>query len=175
MAEQYSVEAFLKATDQGFTKTFENAGQSVSNLEKSTGGFTSGFKTAMATAVTATAAAATAFAAFGVNAAANTQAVQAQFTQTFGELEGEAKSSVDALGKEFGMVPNRIKPAFAQTTAQFKGLGLDTAAAMEQASKATTVAADASAFYDTSMEGAQSALNSFIKGKIVAPCYSNAA
>ena len=175
MAEQYSVEAFLKATDQGFTKTFQEAGDAVGAMEKKTAGFTDGFKNVMKTATIAAAGAATAFAAFGVNAAANTQAVNAQFTQTFGELEGEAKASVDALGKEFGMVPNRIKPAFAQTTAQFKGLGLDTAAAMDQASKATTVAADASAFYDTSMEGAQSALNSFIKGKIVAPCYSNAA
>ena len=164
MAEQYSVEAFLKATDQGFTKTFQEAGDAVGAMEKKTAGFTDGFKNVMKTATIAAAGAATAFAAFGINAAANTQAMQAQFTQTFGDLEDEAESSVDALGKEFGMVPNRIKPAFAQTTAQFKGLGLDTAAAMEQASKATTVAADASAFYDTSMEGAQSALNSFIKG-----------
>ena len=164
MAEQYSVEAFLKATDQGFTKTFQEAGDTVGTLEKKTAGFTDGFKNVMKTATIAAAGAATAFAAFGINAAANTQAMEAQFTQTFGELEGEAKSSVDALGKEFGMVPERITPAFTQMTAKFKGLGMDTEAAMEQAAKATTVAADASAFYDTSMEDAQSSLNSFVNG-----------
>lgn len=99
-----------------------------------------------------------------VEAAASTQALNAQFSQTFGNLESEAQKSVDSLGKEFGMVPERIKPAFSQTTAQFKGLGLSTKEAMNQASTATKVAADASAFYDKSMEDAQSALNSFIKG-----------
>ena len=50
MAEQYSVEAFLKATDQGFTKTFQEAGDTVGTLEKKTAGFTDGFKNVMKTA-----------------------------------------------------------------------------------------------------------------------------
>lgn len=99
-----------------------------------------------------------------IEAAASAQAIKAQFEQTFGEQAGLASKSIDLLSNEFGMLPNRIKPAFTQTTAQFKGLGLDTKEAMGEASKATRIAADASAFYDKSMESAQASLNSFIKG-----------
>lgn len=68
------------------------------------------------------------------------------------------------MGKEFGMLPNRLKPAFTTTTSMFKGLGLSTEEAMGQAEIAVTAAADAAAFYDKSYEEANSALNSFIKG-----------
>lgn len=99
-----------------------------------------------------------------VEAAATAQAVDAQFEQTFGDIENKAQATVEKLGNEFGMVPNRIKPAFAQVTSMFKGLGLTTEEAMQQAERATTLSADAAAFYDKSMEDAQGSLTSFIKG-----------
>ena len=119
---------------------------------------------AIGVAVKAAGVAAGAFGVFGIGAAASSQAIGAQFSQTFGDLEGEAQSSVDALGDQFGMLPNRIKPAFTQMSAKFKGLGLSTEDAMGQAAKATTIAADASAAFDTSMESAQGSLNSFVNG-----------
>jgi ElaB/YqjD/DUF883 family membrane-anchored ribosome-binding protein len=99
-----------------------------------------------------------------VNAAADLQALNAQFEQVFQDLGDMAQDTVNDLGKQFGMLPNRIKPSFTQTTSMFKGLGLDTEEAMSQAENAVTLVADAAAFYDKSFEDANSALNSFIKG-----------
>jgi len=99
-----------------------------------------------------------------IEAAASAQAMQAQFEQVFGNMQRQAQGVVNDLGKSFGMVPNRIKPAFTQMTSMFKGLGLDTNEAMKQAEIAVTLVADAAAFYDKSFEEANEALNSFIKG-----------
>ena len=110
-----------------------------------------------------------------VEAAAGAKALQAQFEQVFGDGQELAEDAVNGMAKEFGMLPNRIKPSFTSTTSMFKGLGLSTEEAMGQATKAVTIASDAAAFYNMSYENANGALSSFIKGKIVAPCYSNAA
>ncbi|MGX8233948.1 hypothetical protein [Bacillus subtilis] len=99
-----------------------------------------------------------------VEAAASAQAIQAQFEQVFGDSQGAATKAINGMAKEFGMLPNRIKPSFTSTTSMFKGLGLSTEEAMEQATKAVTMASDAAAFYDMSYENANGALNSFIKG-----------
>lgn len=99
-----------------------------------------------------------------ISAAGEAQAMNSQFTQTFGELEPAAQSAVDSLATQFGMVPNRVKPAMSQMTSMFKGLGLDTESAMAKASDAVTITADAAAFYDKSFEDANSALTSFVKG-----------
>lgn len=99
-----------------------------------------------------------------VNAAAKAKAMNAQFEQVFGDMQTGAQKTIDGLGKDFGMLPNRIKPAFSQMTSMFKGLGMDTETAMEVAGDAVTMTADAAAFYDKSFEDANGALNSFIKG-----------
>lgn len=99
-----------------------------------------------------------------VEAAASAQAIQTQFEQVFGDSQGAASKAINGMAKEFGMLPNRIKPSFTSTTSMFKGLGLSTEEAMEQATKAVTMASDAAAFYDMSYENANGALNSFIKG-----------
>ena len=164
MSESYSIVAKLKAVDEGFSKTFGQAESIVKGFDGKVTAAMGNIGRVVGAAAKVTAAIGTAFGTFGISAAGNAEAVDAQFTQTFGDLEGEAQKSVDGLSKEFGMLPNRIKPAFSQTTAQFKGLGLSTADAMKQATTATNIAADASAFYDTSMESAQSSLSSFIKG-----------
>lgn len=114
-----------------------------------------------------------------VQSAAGAQALGAQFEQVFGDAQKDAQSLIDGLGKDFGMVPNRIKPAMTQMTSMFKGLGMDTEDAMGTATDAVTMAADAAAFYDKEFSEAQSALNSFIKGnyegKFFAPRYRNVA
>lgn len=99
-----------------------------------------------------------------IEEAAEAQAITAQFEQVFGDVQGGAQTMVNDLGKSFGMVPERIKPAFTQMTSMFKGLGLSTEDAMGQAETAVTLAADAAAFYDKSYEDANASLNSFIKG-----------
>lgn len=99
-----------------------------------------------------------------VEAAASAKAIQAQFDQVFGDVSGIAQKTIEGLGKEFGMLPNRLKQPFTNATSMFKGLGMSTEDAMAQAEKAVTAAADAAAFYDVSYEQANGALNSFIKG-----------
>lgn len=99
-----------------------------------------------------------------IEAGASAQAVNAQFDQVFGKLRGNAEKTVNSLGKEFGMVPERLKPAFSMMTSQFKGLGYDTKEAMSMAKDGITMVADSAAFYDMSFEDANAALNSFIKG-----------
>lgn len=99
-----------------------------------------------------------------VEAAANAQAMKAQFEQVFGDMQKDAQKTIDEMGKNFGMLPNRIKPAMSMMTSMFKGLGMDTTEAMATAERAVTLTADAAAFYDKSFEDANAALNSFIKG-----------
>lgn len=128
--------------------------------------------------IVATAFAADKMIAFGkasVESAASALALDSQFEQVFSNLQPAAQEAIDGMATEFGMVPNRLKPAMTQATSMFKGLGLDTAAAMEKATDAVTVSADAAAFYDKSFDEANSSLNSFIKGKIVAPRHRKAA
>lgn len=117
--------------------------------------------------LTAGAVAGAAFLGFGykaVQAAAEMNAMNSQFDQVFGKLDETAQGSIDKMASEFGMVSERIKPAFTTMTSMFKGLGMDTEEAMGVAARATTVVADSAAFYDKSFEEANGALNSFIKG-----------
>lgn len=99
-----------------------------------------------------------------IEAAAEAQAMSAQFEQVFKDLDGQAQETIDGLGDKFGMLPNRIKPAYTTMTSMFMGLGLSTEDAMGASERAVTAVADAAAFYDKSFEDANSALNSFIKG-----------
>lgn len=148
-------------------KEFDGLDKAGSSKLKSLG---SGFKTLAsvaavgATAVVGVGAAIGGLAAPLVQAAAGAQAMTAQFGQVFGDLQKQAQSTINTLGENFGMMPDRIKPAFTQMTSMFKGLGLDTNTAMAEAEKAVTAVADAAAFYDMSFNDANAALNSFIKG-----------
>lgn len=99
-----------------------------------------------------------------VEAAASAQALQAQFEQVFGNMQGDATKSINEMAKEFGMLPNQLKPGMSKMTGMFKGLGMDTEAAMSQAEKAVRASADAAAYHDKSFEEANGSLTSFIKG-----------
>lgn len=104
------------------------------------------------------------FGKMSVEAAASAQALGAQFTQVFGKLEPQAQKMVDSMGDKMNILPNRIKPTFSRITSMFKGLGLSTEEAMKKSEQATTLAADAAAFYDVSLEDASGSLTSFLKG-----------
>lgn len=99
-----------------------------------------------------------------VEAAAGAKAIQAQFEQVFGDMQGDAGKMISSMADEFGMVPTRLKPSMTKMTSMFKGLGMDTEKAMTQASDAVRLSADAAAFYDVSYESANQSLTSFIKG-----------
>lgn len=99
-----------------------------------------------------------------IEAAANVKAIDAQFEQVFGELEGYAEDVVNQLGEDFGILPSRLRAPLASVTSMFKGLGYDTETAINMASEAMTIASDSAAFYDKSLEDANGSLNSFLKG-----------
>lgn len=99
-----------------------------------------------------------------VQEAAGLQALEAQFSQTFGSMEAEATAALSAIGKEMNIDPSRLMSSFARTTAMFKGFGIETEKAMAVAEQATRNAADGAAFYDVSVEHAAERIDSFIKG-----------
>jgi hypothetical protein len=103
-----------------------------------------------------------------VEAAAQGKALDAQFSQTFGNMEGEATKVISSLGQEFGMLPSRLKGPMASMTSMFMGLGVDTESAMKMAAEATRQAADAAAYFDKPYSEAQAAIQSFLKGNLSA-------
>ncbi|AUW96734.1 phage tail tape measure protein [Streptococcus pluranimalium] len=100
----------------------------------------------------------------GMEAAAGLQASQAQFATVFGELEGQARSSLNKIGSDLQIVPERLQGSFTQMAAFAKTSGLDTAAALDLTERATRAAADGAAFYDKSIEEVTESLQSFLKG-----------
>lgn len=101
--------------------------------------------------------------------AADMEALDSQFEQTFGTEADRATKILEDFSGEFDMLPNRMKPALIQMTAFAKTAKMDTPEALDMASRALRVAADSSAFYDKSLEETTESLQSFLKGKEVAP------
>lgn len=161
--ESYLIEAILSVKDR-MTGVMDKVAKQVSNVTSKMTGMSE--KTAD-TVLKTSAVVGTSMAAIGaaaIKSAGEMNAMNAQFSQTFGKLENKANAVVSSMGKEFNMLPSRIKPSFSKTTAMFKGLGMNTEEAMKKAESATRMTADAAAFYDLSFEDASSALTSFIKG-----------
>jgi hypothetical protein len=115
-------------------------------------------------AVTALAAGAVGLALPFVEAAAQAQAATAQFTTVFGELEKQATDTLNDIGTQTNILPDRLKGAFTSIAAFAKTSGSDTASALELSSRATLAAADSAAFYDRSIEDVTESLQSYLKG-----------
>lgn len=101
---------------------------------------------------------------FSIKSAADMQAMDAQFSQVFGNLEKNAQGSIDSISKETNILPNRLKPAFTSMAAFAKTTGMDTADALNLTSRATKAAADSAAFYDKSIDEVSESLQSYLKG-----------
>lgn len=105
-----------------------------------------------------------AVAGFSIKSAGDMQAMNAQFSQVFGDLESNAQKSIDSISKETNILPNRLKPAFTSMAAFAKTSGMDTADALDLSSRATKAAADSAAFYDKSIGEVTESLQSYLKG-----------
>lgn len=99
-----------------------------------------------------------------LDAAAEAQARQAQFSTVFGALEGEAKSSLDSLASATGINANRMQGSYTKIAAFAKTTGMDTANAMHLSDRAMAAVADSAAFYDRTLEDTTESLQSFLKG-----------
>ena len=106
-------------------------------------------------------------AAFGqacLDSAANAQAMESQFSQVFGDLEGQASESLSKMAAEAGITENRMKGSYTKIAAFAKTTGMETADALSLADRAMVAVADSAAFYDRSLEDTTESLQSFLKG-----------
>lgn len=99
-----------------------------------------------------------------IEAAAQVQASNAQFATVFGDLENQARQSLNAIGDELDIIPERLQGSFTQMASFAKTSGMDTSEALELTTRATRAAADGAAFYDKSIESVTENLQSFLKG-----------
>jgi len=99
-----------------------------------------------------------------INAAADANAMESQFTQVFGDMEGQASESLSAIADETGVLENRMKGSYTKIAAFAKTTGMDTADALDLANRSMVAVADSAAFYDRSLEDTTETLQSFLKG-----------
>ena len=97
-------------------------------------------------------------------AAGGAMAMEAQFSQTFGDLQGEAKNMISGMSKDFNILPSRIQPLFTSISSKFLGLGYSSEESMKLANRSFTMAADGAAFYDKSVEDVNSNMQSWLAG-----------
>lgn len=99
-----------------------------------------------------------------VDAAATVSAETSAFEQIMGSYSDNAQKKINEVADATGIMNSRLTPYMTSLTAKFKGLGYDIDDATSLASDGLTLAADASAFWDKSLEDSMSGLNSFING-----------
>ena len=99
-----------------------------------------------------------------IDAAANAQAMEAQFTQVFSGVEETASASLTSIANNAGISENRLKGSYTKIAAFAKTTGMETADAMSLADRAMIAVADSAAFYDRSLESVTESLQSFLKG-----------
>lgn len=99
-----------------------------------------------------------------VDASATVAAEQSAFEQIMGDYSDTAQKKINEIADTTGMVSTRLTPYMTSMTAKFKGLGYDIDDATTLAQSGLTLAADAAAFWDKSLDDSMGALNSFING-----------
>lgn len=99
-----------------------------------------------------------------IQAAADMEAMDSQFSQVFGEFEWQASQSLSKIANEAGIMEERMKGSYTKIAAFAKTTGMDTASSLELANRAMAAVADSAAFYDRSLEETTESLQSFLKG-----------
>lgn len=99
-----------------------------------------------------------------LEAASDFEAMEAQFSQVFGDLEDTAGKSLSAIAEQAGITEERMKSSYTKIAAFAKTTGMDTASSMELANRAMVAVADSAAFYDRTLEETTESLQSFLKG-----------
>lgn len=99
-----------------------------------------------------------------LSAAADMNAMEAQFEQTFGDMQEAAEESLQNISEEVGIASTRMQGSFTKIYAFAKTAGADSAEALNLSSRATLAAADSAAYYDRSIEDTIESLQAFLKG-----------
>lgn len=99
-----------------------------------------------------------------IESAAQVNAANSQFEQTFGSMESQAKSAIQSVAKESGILETRLQGVGTSIYAFAKTTGMDSANALNMMQEALQVTADSAAYYDRSLEDTAESLKSFLKG-----------
>lgn len=99
-----------------------------------------------------------------VKASAEVKAMNSQFEQTFGSLQDQASDAMNRVATESGILQTRLQGVGTSIYAFAKSSGADSAEAMSLMEEALRATADASAYYDRSLEETSESLMSFLKG-----------
>lgn len=99
-----------------------------------------------------------------VNASATVSAEVSAFEQIMGDYSSNAQAKMNEIANATGVVATRLTPYMTSMTAKFKGLGYDIDTATTLATAGLTLASDAAAFWDKSLDDSMGHLNSFING-----------
>lgn len=99
-----------------------------------------------------------------VNVSAEVDAETSAFEQIMGDYTTSAREKLNSVADATGVMATRMQGHFTSLSAKFKGLGFDVTDATDLAQRGLTLAADAAAFWDVSLDDSSSHLNSFING-----------
>lgn len=99
-----------------------------------------------------------------IESAADVEATNAQFAQTFGDMEKAATDALNKIAKETGISATRMKKSYSAIYAFAKTAGAESEDALDISARAMQVAADSAAYYDRSIEEVTESLQSFLKG-----------
>ena len=106
-----------------------------------------------------------------VESAAEVSAENSALDQIMGNYAGAAQKKMQAVADATGVVSTRLTGSMTSLTAKFKGLGFGIEDATDLAAGGLTLASDAAAFWDVSLDESMGHLNSFINGpmRVVKP------
>jgi hypothetical protein len=103
-----------------------------------------------------------------IESSANIQAMEAQFDQVFKTDNAQAVEGIAKQVDDLGIHADRLAVSWNKFGGQVKGAGMDGEQALAAVDKATRLAADSAAFYDTSLENSSASLASFMKSNFEA-------
>lgn len=99
-----------------------------------------------------------------LKSSAEIKAMNSQFEQTFGSMQDQASDAMNRVATESGILQTRLQGVGTSIYAFAKSSGADSAEAMQLMETALKATADASAYYDRSLEDTSESLMSFLKG-----------
>ena len=99
-----------------------------------------------------------------IESAAEVNAANSQFEQTFGSMQSQAESAIATVSKNSGILKTRLQGVGTSIYAFAKTTGMDSADALNMMQEALRVTADSAAYYDRSLEDTAESLKSFLKG-----------
>lgn len=104
---------------------------------------------------------------FGISCmevAAEIQASNSQFAQTFEDFADAANDAIDRVATTSGIIPSRLKNAATSIYAFAKTTGMESSEALGMMERSLQAAADSAAYYDRSLDDVTETLKSFLKG-----------